>query len=423
MTGRKLEYSSFGRRFTRRTGALELMADLGAALALPGPVHMLGGGNPARIPRMEQVYREELARIARDAEAFARMAGQYAPPEGDIRFRTTVAASLQERFGWPLTHRNIALTAGSQTAFFLLFNLFGGHAEAGRRRIMLPVTPEYVGYTDLGLEEDLFRSNRPSIELREAPFYKYHVDFDRLTLDDDVAAICISRPTNPTGNVLGDEEVARLNSLARARGIPLIIDCAYGLPFPAIQFVDAAPVWNDNVILCLSLSKIGLPGLRTGIVVAREEIIEALAAMTAVLSLAPNNAGAALAERLIASGELLALSETVIRPFYRERMQQAVQWLCEACRGLPLRLHQPEGAFFLWLWFEGLPIPSEELYRRLKSRGVFVLSGHHFFPGIDAEWPHRQECLRMSYAQPPAVVSQGIQLIAEEVRRAYDHAG
>jgi valine--pyruvate aminotransferase len=223
--------------------------------------------------------------------------------------------------------------------------------------------------------------------------------------------------------VLGDEEVARLDSLARAHGIPLIIDCAYGLPFPAIQFVDAAPVWNDNVILCLSLSKIGLPGLRTGIVVAREEIIEALAAMTAVLSLAPNNAGAALAERLIASGELLALSETVIRPFYRERMQQAVQWLCEACRGLPLRLHQPEGAFFLWLWFEGLPIPSEELYRRLKSRGVFVLSGHHFFPGIDAEWPHRQECLRMSYAQPPAVVSQGIRLIAEEVRRAYDHAG
>jgi valine--pyruvate aminotransferase len=423
MAGRKLEYTDFGRRFTRRTGALELMADLGAALAAPGQVRMLGGGNPARIPRMEQVYREELARIAGDAAAFARMAGQYAPPEGDIRFRTAVAASLQQRFGWPLSHRNVALTAGSQTAFFLLFNLFGGCGTHGRRRILLPVTPEYVGYADLGLEDGLFSSSRPAIELREPPFFKYRIDFDALPLDDEVSAICASRPTNPTGNVLGDEEIARLDGLARARGIPLIIDSAYGLPFPAIQFVEAAPAWNDNVILCLSLSKIGLPGLRTGIVVAREEIIEALAAMTAVVSLAPNNAGAALAERLVASGELIGLSETVIRPFYRERMEQAVQWLREACDGLPLRLHQPEGAFFLWLWFEGLPIPSQELYRRLKARGVIVLSGHHFFPGLDGAWPHREECLRMSYAQEPEVVSQGIRLIAEEVRRAYGEAG
>ena len=41
----------FGERMARPTGALELMADLGAAMARgdQADIHMLGGGNPARI--------------------------------------------------------------------------------------------------------------------------------------------------------------------------------------------------------------------------------------------------------------------------------------------------------------------------------------------------------------------------------------
>jgi len=86
-------------------------------------------------------------------------------------------------------------------------------------------------------------------------------------------------------------------------------------------------------------------------------------------------------EPLLRSGELAALCAERIRPYYELRSRQAVDWLREACAGLPLRIHRPEGAFFLWLWFPGLPVTSQELYRRLKARGVLVLSGHHFFPG------------------------------------------
>lgn len=37
--------------------------------------------------------------------------------------------------------------------------------------------------------------------------FKYHVDFEHLTIGDDIGAICVSRPTNPTGNVITDDEV------------------------------------------------------------------------------------------------------------------------------------------------------------------------------------------------------------------------
>jgi valine--pyruvate aminotransferase len=416
----------FGERMTRHTGALELMDDLGSALARDdaASLHMLGGGNPARIAAVEQVYRRRLQEIASDATQFGRFAGCYAAPGGDFGFRAAVAEALRREHGWPLTARNVGLASGSQSAFFFLFNLFAGECiDGGWARILLPLAPEYIGYADLGLGPDMLVSQPAIVEDRGDGFFKYHIDFDRLAVPGDVGAICVSRPTNPSGNVLTTAELERLDGLARSQGVPLIVDAAYGLPFPGIQHAHLESLWNPNVVLCLSLSKLGLPAVRTGIVVADEPVIEALTAFNATAALAPGSAGPVLVDPLLRSGELVALSRDVIRPHYLERCSRAVAALRESCAGLPLRIHRPEGAFFLWLWFPGLPIPSAELYRRLKRRDVYVLSGHHFFPGLPEDTPHRHECLRLSYAQPVEHVRAGIAILGEEVRRAYEGAG
>ena len=412
----------FGQRMTRQTGALELMDDLGSALARDDAagLHLLGGGNPARIDAVEAAYRRRLQEIAADPAQFGRFAGTYAAPGGDLGFRAAVATTLSNLYGWPLTARNVGLSSGSQSAFFFLFNLFAGEgAGATRRRILLPLAPEYIGYADLGLADDMLVSQPALVEELDDGFFKYHIDFASLHVTPDVGAICVSRPTNPSGNVLTEGELQRLDVLARAQGVPLIVDAAYGLPFPGIQHAHFGALWNTNVVLCLSLSKLGLPALRTGIVVADEAIVEAMTAFNATTSLAPGSAGPAIVDALLRSGELGRLCENVIRPHYRERCALAVDALREAFAGLPLQIHRPEGAFFLWLRFTGLPIPSAELYRRLKARGVYVLSGHHFFPGLPDDTPHRHECVRLSYAQPVERVRSGVGILAEEVRRAY----
>ena len=169
----------------------------------------------------------------------------------------------------------------------------------------------------------------------------------------------------------------------------------------------------------MSLSKLGLPGARTGIIVASEEVIDAYTKANTILSLACGNLGPALATDLVASGEILSLSQQQIAPFYRSRAEQTLSWLREAMGDLPYRIHRPEGAIFLWLWFEGLPITSEELYQRLKARGLLVVPGQNFFPGMDDNWSHKDECIRVSYAQDGAVVQAGVKIIAEEVAKAY----
>ena len=416
-----MRVSQFGEKFVRDCGILQLMDDLGNALASGEDMIMLGGGNPSRIPQVEACLRERMESGMRDGDAFERLVGNYAPPAGDRAFRAAAASLLRREFGWPITEANVALTNGSQTAFFYLFNMFAGRFPDGsRKKVLLPLTPEYIGYTDVGLDDDLFISYRPEIEYLDGRQFKYRVDFDALQVTDDVGAICVSRPTNPTGNVLTDEEIDRLHALAKAHDIPLIIDNAYGPPFPGILYRDVRPVWDESIVFCLSLSKLGLPGARTGIVVARPEIAAAVGAANAVLSLAPGNFGAYMAQDLMTSGDVLRLSHEVIQPHYARKAQAAVDWLPEALAGTDYYVHAPEGAFFLWLWFKDLPITAAELYERLKARRVLVVPGHYFFPGLSGEWRHTDECIRMNYAQDDAVVREGLRIIGEEVRACRD---
>jgi len=414
-----MKISMFGRKIAVTSGIGQLMEDLGCAYAQSRDILMLGGGNPARIPAVEEHFRAGMEKLLADGAAFERAIGSYSPPAGDREFIEAVSRLLKNELGWDIGPQNVALTNGSQTAFFILFNIFAGCFEDGtRKKILFPLAPEYIGYCDVGLADDLFTAGMPKIEHIDEHVFKYHVDFSRIEVTDEIGAICVSRPTNPTGNVLTDDEIRRLNELACANDIPLIVDNAYGTPFPDIVFTQAATVWNRNTIFCMSLSKLGLPALRTGIVVAGEEVIAMVSKVNAVMSLAPGGLGAAMATELVRSGEIIRISRDIIKPFYRKKVQVALQRVYDELDGVDFHVHKPEGAFFLWLWFPGLPITNEQLYQRLKKRGVLVVPGHYFFPGLKENWQHKHECIRVNYSQDDQTFAAGMKIIAEEVKRA-----
>lgn len=419
------EFSNIGRRLGSGSGIEELMDDLGHALASGGPdIKMLGGGQPARIPEINAVWQRRMEEILADPGGLDRALTRYDAPRGNPHFLEAVATMFRSTFGWDVGPENIAVTSGGQTAFFFLFNLLAGAMPDGsRKKVLLPLVPEYIGYANQSASEDLFRAVTPVIEETGPHEFKYRVDFDRLEVTDDIAAICLSRPTNPTGNVLTDDEIARLSDIAKSHGIPLVIDNAYGAPFPGILFADAKPFWDEHVVLTFSLSKIGLPGTRTGIVVGPPDIIRALGSMSAIVGLANPNLGQQVILPLIESGEILRLSKEIVRPYYEEKSLLAVAAAKESFgEDFEWRVHRSEGALFLWFWFPGLPVTSAELYERLKKRGVLVVPGHYFFFGHDdPSWRHRDECIRVSFAMDEAVVRDGLRIIGEEVRAC--HAG
>ena len=358
-----MTFSLFGDKFTRHSGITQLMEDLNDGLRTPGAI-MLGGGNPAQIPEMHDYFQTLLTDMLASGKATDALCN-YDGPQGKTELLTALAGLLREKLGWDIEPQNIALTNGSQSAFFYLFNLFAGRRADGRvKKVLFPLAPEYIGYADSGLEEDLFVSARPNIELLPEGQFKYHVDFEHLRIGEETGMICVSRPTNPTGNVITDDELIKLDALANQHGIPLVIDNAYGVPFPGIIFSEARPLWNPNIVLCMSLSKLGLPGSRCGIIIANEKIITAITNMNGIISLAPGGIGPAMMCEMIKRNDLLRLSETVIKPFYFQRVQQTIAIIRRYLPEDRCLIHKPEGAIFLWLWFKDLPITTEQLYQR-----------------------------------------------------------
>ncbi len=432
-----IKFSKFGDKFTQHSGILQLMDDLGNALKSDKPINMLGGGNPAFIRAVNEAYLQSLNFITQSEQDLHQnqaidSVSNYSTPQGDKAFIDSLVAFFNRHYNWQISADNIALTNGSQNAFFYLFNLFGGQfADGITKSILLPLAPEYIGYADAHIEGKHFIAIEPNIELVEhegqAGFFKYHIDFDKLANLPDlhqgkIGAICCSRPTNPTGNVLTDEEMAKLDAIARKFDIPLIIDNAYGMPFPNIIHTKATLTWHDNIILCLSLSKIGLAGARTGIVIAHPQIIQAISSLNAIINLAPTRFGAAIATPLINNDALVHLSLNHIRPFYDKQAKLAITLLKQQFNDLPqIKIHKPEGAIFLWIWFENLPISTQELYEILKQKGTLIIPSEHFFVGIDTKhYRHAHECIRMSIAQSDETLQKGIACIGEVVRDLYN---
>jgi len=441
--------SSFGQKLSGDSGILQLMDDLGRPLPAGVTPYMLGGGNPARIPEVEALWRREMESLLARGDAFEEAVSRYDAPQGRVSFINALVLFFRREYGWDIDGENIAVSNGSQSAFFYLFNLFSGTtpalpASAGtlsarrsparaRRTILFPLVPEYIGYADQGIERDTFVTLPARMENIGEHSFKYFIDLPLveayLAAHPEVGAICVSRPTNPTGNVLTDAEIAALSRLADLYGIPLMVDNAYGMPFPNIIFPDTAgendsiaPVWNENIILSMSLSKIGLPSLRTGIVIAAKPVIKALGALNAIASLTTGSLGQILAEGIIRSGEIKKIADEAVRPFYRQKSLDAQGFIHEFFRDRDYRIHKSEGAIFLWLYLGDLSISSKELYRHLKERGVVIVPGEYFFfgreNGTDEEtaWrrhPHREKCLRLNYSRGESEVREGLRKIAE----------
>jgi valine--pyruvate aminotransferase len=273
----------------------------------------------------------------------------------------------------------------------MLFNLLAGAHESGTdRKILLPLTPEDIGYTDVGIAGEPFIAERPRIEHLADRRFKYRVDFEHLEVGDDVAAICVSRPTNPTGNVLTDGEIVRLDEIARAHAHHR--QCAARPSAHHLHrrgrsgtrtssSVSACPSWTAE------RAHRNRRRRRADHRCAREHECNDQSRREQRRTRARAGSGR--------QRELIRISREIIAPFTavassRRPMAARIPARTRVSRAIPKSM-------FRGLWFLELPVSSQVLYERSR-RAASVLPGHHFF-ALAGEWPHRHQCIRVHYAQ------------------------
>jgi len=410
-----------GNEMSRLTGVRAIMKDIKETLRAGAGKEFinLSAGNPLILPEVEQLWRDCTADLLASTE-YGEVVCRYGDSQGYQPLIDAVIRDFNRRYGLNLSDRNILITPGSQSLYFYAANAFGGHTASGIfKKIVLPLSPDYTGYGGVTLVPDALIAYKPTLDIDEpAHRFKYRPDFSQLEINEETGCVLFSRPCNPTGNVLTDDEVKKIASLAAPYDIPVLIDSAYGPPFPALNFTDMVPLFGGNIIHCMSLSKAGLPGERIGIAIGDEAVIQVLECFQTNMCIHSPRYGQAIAARAINSGALAEIATSVIRPFYQDKIKIVETTLDHAMPDdVPWFLHRGEGAIFTWLWLKDLPISDWDLYQKLKQAGVIVVPGSPFFPGLREDWDHTHQCIRISLTASNPEIEAGMKRLAEVVRQ------
>ncbi len=418
--------TQIGAQMSNLTGVRAIMKDIIETLrAGTGQQFInLSAGNPLILPEVEQLWRDCTAQLLASPD-YGEVVCRYGSSQGYAPLIEAIANDFNKRYGLNLSDRNILITPGSQTLYFYAANVFGGYTSSGElKKIVLPLSPDYTGYGGICLVPEALIAYKPTLDIDAAAHrFKYRPDFSQLSITENTGCVLFSRPCNPTGNVLTDDEVKKIAAFAAPYNLPVLIDSAYAPPFPALNFTEMTPVFGHNILHCMSLSKAGLPGERIGIAIGEQKWIEALECFQANASLHSSRYGQAIAALAINSGALIEISQTVIRPFYQNKFTVLETSLEQAMpKNLPWFLHRGEGAIFAWLWLEDLPITDWEFYQRLKQVGVIIVPGSSFFPGLEEEWQHKHQCFRISLTGSDEELVTGMQRLAKVAEETYQRA-
>lgn len=215
-------------------------------------------GNPS-VPVPER-FTEKMRELL-DTESPVALHG-YSPSLGIDSVREAVAESLNRRFQMEYRKEHIFMASGAAAA---LAHAFRAVTVPGDSILTFaPFFPEYRFYVEL-----------TGAKLKVVPpdLTGFQIDFDRLEdmLTEDVTAVLINTPNNPTGVVYTGETIKKLAGILsrkeRQLGHPIYL--ISDEPYREIVFsgTDAPYVakWYHNTITCYSFSKsLSIPGERIG---------------------------------------------------------------------------------------------------------------------------------------------------------------
>ena len=153
---------------------------------------------------------------------------------------------------------------------------------------------------------------------------------------------------------------------------------------------------------------------------ADEFLIETFNNANVAMNLSTASLGPGILTNIILQDQLIPLCRGTIMPFYKAVRDEILDYINHLFKDINYRIHVPEGAFFLWIWFEDLPISSTDFYEILKRNGTLVIPGEYFFHGLKSnDYVHAKQCIRVSYTQSVNSIKQGLKIVYEQYKNLF----
>lgn len=375
---------------------------LGELLALAGKPEMynFSSGFPAEelfpLRELEEVNRAILSKEGKQAV-------QYGSSAGYLPLREQIAARMNKVFHADCTAEQIFITSGSQQGLSLLAQLF-----LNKDDVVLVESPTYLGAINA------FQLCGPKFV--EVPTDEQGIIPEALeeilrTTERVRMMYVIPEFQNPTGVTWTMERRRAVMEIVNRYDFPVLEDNPYGElrydgeTMPALKSMDT----KGNVIFLGSFSKILMPGLRVGWIVAEPEILEKLNLLKQNVDLQCSS----YAQRQVSYFmNLFDLDAHVsrLKELYRKRrtlLYDSIQKYFPA----GVTATYPEGGLFLWVTLpEGMD--AKALAPKAAARNVAYVPGAPFYPN-GGHGNHLR--LNFSTMQEDRIV-EGVKLLGDLLR-------
>jgi hypothetical protein len=309
---------------------------------------------------------------------------EYAPVAGLWELREAIAGLYNELFrkGMPSKYsaENVAVSGGGRTALTRVAASLG-HINLGH------FLPDYTAYEEL---LDVFRLFSPiPILLEGERGYAFSgADLRREVLGRGLSAVLASNPANPTGKVIGGDDLADWIAVGRELDCTLIFDefyshyiwrpdlVAQGGISTAARYVE--DVDRDPVVILDGLTKNWrYPGWRVTWTVGPKKVIENVASAGSFLDGGGSRPLQRKAIELLQPEATRAETAAIHAEFGKKR-----QRLLHGLRDLGLTIDlPPEGTFYVWASVQHLPPSINDgmtFFRAALDRQVITVPGDFF---------------------------------------------
>lgn len=297
----------------------------------------------------------------------------YGPIEGERVLREAYANHQADFYGSDLMADNVHITSGCNQAFVTAAMTVAGAGDS-----LLLTNPCYFNHeTTLAM----FGIGARYVSCAAGTGFAPDPEAVAAAIGDDVRALALVSPNNPTGAIYPPDLLSALFDICRRRGIWLILDETYRdfLP-PGDEPHDlfSRPGWEDNFISLYSFSKsFCIPGHRIGALTAGPQVIRHVASIMDNLQIcAPRAPQAAVARGLPALREWREENRREIATraeVLREVMAAAPGWQLDAV-----------GAYFAFVRHPFAGNESQTVAEALARKGgILTIPGGFFGTGQD----------------------------------------
>jgi aspartate aminotransferase len=336
-TSRGALTGSFRARHIEASASMALDARAKELKAAGQPIISFGVGEPD-FPTPEPVKQAATRALADDAT-------HYTTVSGDPALRRLVAERTAELTGVPFTWQQVIATSGAKEALFIAMQLLCDPGD----EVLLPA-PYWVSYAE---QAKMASANVVAIDTPTST-WKLTPDALRSALTPRSRALVLCTPSNPTGAVYNDAELAALAEVLADQNMAVIVDEVYGRIsyVPVGRWLRAAPHMADRSFIVDGVSKAyAMTGWRLGWLVGPAELMQMASAVQSHLTSHPSSITQRAAIHALESQSSVETTVDDMVGIFRQRRDAIVAGLT-AIDGV--KCAPPEGAFYVFPDVRGL---------------------------------------------------------------------